>query len=209
MLTTSSGPSPVWLWPPAFTPAPRSPRTAQRLRCLLRGRAHRRGCIDSGMDGVGDEGKPYAGSAAAGHAPRRGGRRRCRLNAASGRAGAMPQLRTYRRSWQHHPDSPTALARTGAGTRYMERVNPGTDEFWRCLRSCARAVRRAPRHGDRSWWAAGPRPAGARSGPGRESVAAVQPDEPGQGEHLPPLQPGGGTLEQDDFLVAAGPDWLH
>lgn len=27
-----------------------------------------------------------------------------------------------------------------AGTRYMERVNPGTDEFWRCLRSCARAV---------------------------------------------------------------------
>lgn len=51
----------------------------------------------------------------------------------------LERCRNYERIgevWQHHPDSPPART----GTRYMERVNPGTDEFWRCLRPCARAV---------------------------------------------------------------------
>jgi hypothetical protein len=49
----------------------------------------------------------------------------------------------------------------------------------------------------------------ARSGPGRESVAPVEPDEPGQGEHVPPLQPGRGTLEQHHLLTAARSDSLY
>src|SRR5947207_2174679 len=51
--------------------------------------------------------------------------------------------------------------------------------------------------------------AGTWSGPGLESVTPVQPDESGQGEHLPPLQPGRGTLEQHDLLFPAWSDRLH
>src|SRR5712691_4887501 len=50
---------------------------------------------------------------------------------------------------------------------------------------------------------------GPLSGPGPESVAPVQPDEPGQGERVPPLQPGCGTLEQHHLLTAARSDWLY
>src|SRR6266568_4187623 len=52
-------------------------------------------------------------------------------------------------------------------------------------------------------------PGATLSGPGRESVAPVQPDEPGQGEQVPPLQPGCGPLEQHHLLAAARPDWLY
>ena len=103
---------------------------------------------------------------------------------------AFLQTRAYYAAWRGAAQGAPTACRPGTAGGEDQGLGQVAGEQARALRRARPDVR-------------------ALSGPGRESVAPVQPDEPGQGERVPPLQPGCGTLEQHHLLTPARSDWLY